>query len=462
MQARVAGTITFDRSFITNGQLRKLTQDLSFDNPEFIKRRMFGRWTGGTPKKICLLREHGKPHPHATIEIPRGASGALCSVMGGLDAVEWIDDRVEKDPVDLVPSIVLRDYQKTALDRMITARQGTIIFPCGAGKTVTALAAICAIGQPALVIVHTKDLLEQWCDQIRELVGIEPGIYGGGKKHIGEITVATVQTLVRMPAEALGELARWFGCVVVDEAHHVPASTFQEVVSQIPAKYRFGLTATPTREDGLTPLLRMTMGAELFAIDYQQLIERGHLAQPEIKIIETGFDFDYFSVEDHQPCMAALCEDEDRNELIADLAAADAADGHSVLILSDRVEHCKSIQRKMWHVDAAQSALVLTGDAKAKDRAVILEAFKNGTAKVLIATTLADEGLDVPRLSRVILAYPGKSAARTIQRLGRIMRVFPGKGTPILYDLVDKNVPVLWRQALKRGRTYRMLLEVET
>lgn len=464
MHARVAGTITFDRSQITLKQFKQLKADLSFDNPAFVKARAFGRYTGNIPRKICMLQEHGKPHPHATIEIPRGAWGSLAATVGGPQAIEWIDDRNEREPVDLVPSVELRDYQRTALDRMVTARQGHVVMPCGAGKTVTGLAAICAIGQPALVIVHTKDLLDQWCEQIRELVGIEPGVYGGGKKHLGEITVATVQTLVRMDAEALDELASYFGCVVVDEAHHTPASTFQQVLNEIPARYRFGLTATPTREDGLTPLLRMTLGAELFAIDYTELVERGHLEQPAIKIIETGFQYDYFSQEDYQGCMAALCEDPDRNELIADIAAGDALNGHSVLVLSDRVEHCHAIAKSIaagFLTDLEAPPVVLTGDVQSKDRAIILEAFKSGQIKILIATTLADEGLDVPRLSRVILAYPGKSVARTTQRLGRLMRLFPGKSAPVLYDLVDKNVIPLWRQARKRINTYQKLLEVD-
>jgi superfamily II DNA or RNA helicase len=408
----------------------------------------------------------------------------LAGAVGGTNAVEWIDDRNTLEPIDLVPALELRDYQRLALDRMVTARQGFVVMPCGAGKTVTGIATICAIGQPALVIVHTKDLMRQWAEQIRDLVNIVPGQFGGGKKQLGEITVATVQTLKRLPAEAFDDLARRFGCVIVDEAHHTPASTFQDVLAEIPARYRFGLTATPTREDGLTPLLRMTLGDQLFSIDYKELVNRGHLEDPEIKIIETGFTHTWEWPEGyepevnedgneekpdpssvHQQCMTRLCEDAERNSLISSIAINDADDGHSILILSDRVEHCLEIEKWIWAetmmTNADHSCIALTGQTPTKDRAVILEAFKNGQIKILIATTLADEGLDVPRLSRVILAYPGKSVARTTQRLGRLMRPFPGKGKPVLYDFVDKAVPPLWKQARRRISTYRKLLEVE-
>lgn len=261
-----------------------------------------------------------------------------------------------------------------------------------------------------------------------------------------------MQSLVRLPGPALDTLGARFGCVIVDEAHHAPASTFQAVLGRMPARHRFGLTATPEREDGLTPLLSFTLGERLFEVAYRDLVAAGYLSAPEVRPVYTRFGFDYSGPDDHHACMAALIDDADRNDLVAEIAAREAAGGHSVLVLSDRVEHC----RRLAHLITLRGveAEVLVGAVKKPDRRRILDDLRAGRLRVVVASTLADEGLDVPRLDRIVLAFPGRTRGRTAQRIGRLMRPHPDKRGAVLFDLVDAAVPPLLRQFHARRRIY--------
>ncbi|MCP4603963.1 MAG: DEAD/DEAH box helicase family protein [Proteobacteria bacterium] len=321
-------------------------------------------------------------------------------------------------------------------------------------NTVIGTAAIAEIQQPSLVIVHTKDLLEQWRAAIRGILNVEAGIVAEGKCSPDVITVATVQTLIRHPY--LDDLATRFGCVIVDEAHYSPAATFQSVLSHFPARYRFGLTATPYREDGLTRLIDFTLGERLYEIEHWKLILNGYLQRPEVRKVQTEFAFTFNSGEyDHNRCMASLVTDPDRNAQIADIAANEAVCGHCVLILSNRVKHCRHLAELIQ--ERGVSVEVLVGAVKKADRQAILDDFRAGELSVVVASTLADEGLDVPRLDRIVLSYPSRAKGRTIQRLGRLMRPHPDKQQAVLFDVVDKNVKPLVRQYQERSRFYRSL-----
>src|SRR5690606_15330705 len=121
----------------------------------------------------------------------------------------------------------------------------------------------------------------------------------------------------------------------------------RRILAHLPGRYRFGLTATPEREDGLTPLLELCIGPELFAIDQAALIALGYLHRPEVRILQSGFAFDYEGPEDHGRMMAALVADEERNQLIVDQVLADARAGHTVLVLSGRVVHCRELAARI-------------------------------------------------------------------------------------------------------------------
>jgi superfamily II DNA or RNA helicase len=456
MHAIVSGQISFRASDCHPRVIEQLWHDLTFPNPEYVSRVRMGRPVHGVSETIECIAEDAA----GWVRIPRGAVELLRQSLRGVgQEVQFEDRRVcFSEPALLLPPLGavqqghLRSYQREAVAAMQRRVQGTILSPCGSGKTQMGVAAIATIQQPALVLVHTHDLAEQWRERIAMVLGQTTGILAGGESRLEPITVATVQTLSRMEPTAIEELGQRFGCVVLDETHHIAASIFRYVVAHLPGKYRFGLTATPEREDGLTPLLELCIGPQLFEIDQDRLLELGYLERPEVRFLESRFTFDYAGPEDHHQLMAALVEDEQRNQLIVDRVLADAYVGHTVLVLTGRVNHCEHLAARI--ASAGVKAGFLTGSVGKPERRALLEAFREGALPVLVASTVADEGLDVPRLDRIVLAYPGRAKGRLTQRLGRLMRPHPGKAAPVLYDVVDPHVPPLARQWRERKRIY--------
>lgn len=452
MKATVDSVIRFRADDIHPKAMEILWRDLTFPNPEYINRVRFDRWVGATPEEICLIETDG----NGTLSLPRGAVGILKNAVSAAgDAVSFVDRRVSKAPIDFKLAFTLRDYQEEAATQLVRRIQGCVVIPCGGGKTVVGVAIIVNTGQPTIILVHTKDLLEQWQDTIRNALGIEPGVIAEGNVNISDVTVATVQTLAALDNRRLAEIGRQFGTVILDEAHHAPASVFRSVLSAFAGKFRYGLTATPKRADGLSELLDLCIGPVVFDVDHKQLVDGGHLIIPDVVFLKTGC---CPNGDTHSAMVSALVNDMARNVLIVSLAAQEANQGLTVLILSGRVDHCVNLAKRLLASGVAAEAL--TGKVPKTKRTDILDRFKSGKLSVVCATNLADEGLDVSRLERLILATPARAEGRTIQRLGRLMRPHPGKAPPILYDLID-NAPMAIRQQSARRRAYRKVLGTE-
>ncbi len=243
--------------------------------------------------------------------------------------------------------------------------------------------------------------------------------------------------------------------VLVHNCHHVSAKSYRDVLLRLPAKYRFGLTATPDRADGLGKFLELTIGPIVYRLEPRALVEAGHLVAPRVEVVKTDF---FPATDDFVELVSELTQDPDRNALIVALARREADAGHIVLILTGRVDHAEALARKCTVFGAPASAL--TSNTAKKQRDLTLERFRSGEIRIVCATTLADEGLDVPRLSRLILATPAKAQGRTMQRLGRLMRQHRGKDQPVLFDIVDEH-PIAQRQHSERLRAYRAVLGVD-
>ena len=436
--------------------VQRLTDVLAVRNPAWLQAVKRGARTWGLAEWLCPVREE-----RGRLLVPRGAGSVLrglCAELG--HTLEVTDARVSFPRTAWLCDVQLRDYQEAAVQAIVARQQGLVVLGTGGGKTVTGVASIARHGQPTLILVHTRDLLDQWVETVRRVLGVEAGVVGGGKAEWAPITVATLQTLDRMQPLELEARLKAFGALYLDEAHHVPARTFEAVVGACPAKYRIGFTATPNRDDGLGPLVEWTFGPRLAEVGAAQLIEAGHLESPRIVEVESGYQFEYSGPQDWQRLLEDLTTDPARNAVIADLVVREARAGHRVLVLSGRVEHCLELGRLV--ADEGVEALVVTAQTTtAKARREAIERFRSGALPVLVASTLADEGLDVPCVDRCVLAFPSRSASRTAQRLGRILRRAPGKGQPVLYDVVDRDVGPLRAQAAKRRRAIADVLGLE-
>jgi len=455
MRVRVDAALSAEANEVPPRLLERLRRALSFPNPAYLDRLRLGLNPGPEPETLCFVEEHA-----GRVILPRGAIYTLRRAAAQDGIIVACDDArvLPPEPLPPMPDLPLRDYQQAAVDRLATVTQGTVVVPCGGGKTRIGMGSIARLRTPTLVLVHTLDLAEQWLGELRDKLGIEAGLVGAGEARVVPVTVAVIQALTRWELAALDAILRQFGLLILDEAHHVAAGTFHSIVGRCPAQYRLGLTATPAREEGLTALLELFLGAPLAVVTHEQLVVAGVLTVPEIRAVETDFSFPYTGSEDYAPMLAAVASDPARNRLVVDTVEREARAGHSCLVLSGRVDHCEDIATALQERDI--NAEVLTGAVKRERRKELIDEARAGRLPVLIATSLADEGLDLPRLSRVFLAFPGRARGRTIQRLGRLMRPHPEKRDAVLFDFVDRRVPLLRRHHLERQRLYAEVLGI--
>lgn len=347
----------------------------------------------------------------------------------------------------------LRDYQQQALDDILKRDFGTVSAPTGSGKTVIALAAIAARMQPALIVVHTRELAEQWIDRIETFLGVpagEVGVVGNGRRVIGErVTVALVQSLYKVA----DQVAPHVGHLILDECHRAPSRTFTEAATAFDCRYMLGLSATPWRRDGLSRLIFWHLGDVVHKIDKTPLIESGSILQAEVIVRETDFRPTVDPSEQYSTMLSELTQDPARNRLIVTDVVEESRNGGGVcLVLSDRKAHCEALRDLL--ASRGVSAHLLTGALKAKDRQTVVHDLAEGKVKVLVATgQLIGEGFDCRGLSTLFLACPIRFSGRLLQYLGRVLRPAPGKDKARVYDYVDP-VGVLRNAARARRRVY--------
>lgn len=225
-----------------------LRDNLNFINSDYIIKSKIGKSTWKTEKYFKLIDETADQ-----IEIPRGFVGKLVKFCKEKSiGFEIIDERQKKEEVDFGTNINLYTYQEDALEITDKKDFGVIVAPPGSGKTIMGLELITRKQQPALIIVHRKQLLDQWVDRIQSFLGIpkkEIGQIATAKNHcIGKkITIAMIQSLVKL--DDVKEFANSFGTIIIDECHHIPAKTFREAIINFNAYYLYGLTATPIRKN---------------------------------------------------------------------------------------------------------------------------------------------------------------------------------------------------------------------
>ncbi|MBV5316556.1 MAG: DEAD/DEAH box helicase [Desulfobulbaceae bacterium] len=443
--------LTVDRECCLTGAppalLAALRTALTIDNPKYQAAKQYGRWIGNQLKpQLFFFREQ-----QDNIFFPRGFGNQavrICRQETGT-APEIVDRRRLMQEIDLTFHGALRPYQHQAVAAVSAHSFGVLEAGTGSGKTVMALNIIALRRQPTLILVHSKELMHQWRDRIRQFLEIDAGQAGDGTLDIRPLTVAIVNTAKKN----LETLPACFGQIVVDECHRVPASLFTDVVSAFDSRYMLGLSATAfRREDGMTQLIYTYIGDRVHAVDGRMLAASGAVVQPELLQRPTEF---FHSFQGEYPgLIKALAADDRRNRQIIDDIAALIRQGHqgTILVVSDRVAHCQVLEQLL--ADLGIIALVLTGKATTDKRAQIVEAVQAGDVAVLIATLqLIGEGFDCPDLATLVLATPIKFEGRLLQVVGRIMRPAVGKKARVV-DYVDVHIPVLRRSAAARRKIF--------
>jgi len=377
-----------------------------------------------------------------------------------------IDKRKITEYLEFKTDIFYRPYQHKYIRALIVHDEGMLVSPAGSGKTVLGISLICITGQPTLWLTHTKQLLYQFIERIKTFIPnvSEVGIIGDGKWDMKlPITVGLVQTLARRQEETK-KLYDKFGMVIVDEAHHVPSTTFSTIVSMLNPRYLYGLTATPYRGDKMEVLLFKYIGPIRAAIPYKEVINDKGIMKPKVlcRIIELT------KVEgnDTQKILKDLVINKKRNALITKDVVKEAKNNNYCIVISDRKAHCEILYeniKKKWN-----KTVIVTGDYNDKHNNKQLELLNNKKITVIITTfKKLGEGFDVNFLNRAFSTLSFRSRTKVEQMIGRIQRVVDGKTDAILYDYVDKNIGVLYNQFNSkiqdsREKTYKKLgLEVE-
>ena len=399
-----------------------------------------GKWTGNTPKDIVLYEQVGHD-----LYLPFGCISDLWRQYR-TDAT-WVRDIADLRHFNYQSGINLYPYQEKAVNEAISARNGVIVMPCGAGKTQTGLELASRIGGRTLWLTHTQDLLNQSMNRAKSVLDCPAASYGKiteGKVQIGEgLTFATVQTMAKIE---LSNYKDTFDCIIVDECHKAIGSPtkvmqFYKVLSNLSCRFKYGLTATPKRADGLEKSMFALLGGICTQVD------RSAVADTTCPVRVCTLHTDYFPSMDivlagdgtlnYAALVDDLTHDRERMELVGDKVEECAKDG-ATLVLGNRVEYLKTLQE---YVDTVRS-VCLSGAGNSKkakaERKEALRKLNDGEIQCVFATyQLAKEGLDVPNLRYVVFSTPEKDETTVIQSAGRVGRKADGKQFGTVIDFVD-------------------------
>lgn len=441
-------------------QMEAVKTALTIPNPERVtaEREMVRGWDQ-LPETIELWRKE-----RGTLYLPRGFANQLESVVRS--EIWWEDERVSR-PINtsLWLNPMLRFYQEPVVPTMLKCEQGVYVAPTGSGKTVTFLEFVRRASQRTLVIVNNTHIAEQWRDRAREHLGLtEVGIVGDGSWKEADLTIAVQQTLWSRRDSLDGWWETW-GVVVLDECHHVPANTFFDIIQRFPALYRVGISATPDKNVELRALVGAALGPVIHETKEEVLVEAGVIERASYEILDSGFSFTMWPTHRAQKdketkkltcefqdrgcdrkglvhrnnwtdLVAALIEDEERNELIAEAIARHYNEGRAILVLSRRLKHLDEMARAVIRrIGSAEDVYRLSGKEKTDEKMDLYERADAG--RLVIFSTVGDEALDIPRLDTLVLAFPTKQADLVRQQVGRVLRAHARKGRPVVVDVRD-------------------------
>jgi len=451
LHIKLSNKIHLNRSGITPKLISFLKEELNFANSEYFIKNKSGRNTWGTERYFRFVEEL----EHEVI-IPRGFIGKLIRFCKQHNInFEFLDERKMHPPVTFKTSIILRSHQNSVIDAVSRKQFGVITAPPGSGKTVIGLKIIAEKEQPALIIVHRKQLLDQWVERIQAFLGIpnnEIGRIGQGKTKPGKsITVAMIQSLGKyLNKQDTDEFECSFGTIIVDECHHIPAETFRNTISKLSSYYQYGLTATPFRKGNDGKIIFTHLG-EIIADIKPQEIEQYKRARVIIR--DTTLDVPFNPKTDlFETLSKVLVHDSSRNKLIFGDIATELNKGKKAVIITERKEHIDSLYQLLKQ---SFEVITLSGDDSEGSRKAKWQILNSGNYQALVTTgQFFGEGTDLQNASCLFLVYPFSFKGKLIQYIGRVQR---SEITPVIYDYRDRKIEYLNRLFLKRNTYYRHL-----
>lgn len=436
--------------------------NLVVDNPTYQTLMRIG-------KEDTIRRTHCPEHLNCyvqkgnNIEIPFGCLYGIWPLIKSCNIGVNFNDNGNNSFVGIKPAAELYDYQKEAVEVMLKAKGGVLVSPCGSGKTFMGIEILRQLGRKFLWLTHTKDLLNQTLKEMKSLYPfLDVGTITDGKINMGKDgTISTIQTLSKIDVEIY---KKEFDIVIVDECAHCAGSPtiskmFQKVVENIPARYKFGLTATPARSDSLIDTMYMILGMSMqgefkptYKIDKDKV--KTIVAQHEkVELLtDIPYDSDVYDVDGtiiYNELINFLSEDIERNNIIINNVVFRNRDGRKQIVLCHRVNQCKLLYEKLKEL--GMNVEVVTGDTPTKKRKELLK--EDNTWDILVATySLLKEGISIKKLDTLHFVTPAKDKSTVVQCVGRIERFLENKKQPIVYDYVDINVDYCNKAYIKRKR----------
>jgi hypothetical protein len=340
----LSNKIILNRPGINTDLINFLKEELNFTNPEFFIKKKLGKNTYNIDRHFNFIEEIDDE-----ILIPRGIAGKLITfcTKNKID-FEFIDERNKLKEVSYSCDIQLREYQKQAIEATSKKDFGIIVSPPGSGKTIIGLKLIAEKKQPALIVVHRKQIAEQWIERIQTFLGIPKhkiGTIGQGKLKVGkDITVAMIQSLSKkLNKENSNDLVNAFGTIIIDECHHTPAKSFAQTINKLNTFYLYGLTATPFRKHTEDKLISIHLGNTICEV---QPIEVNNGQQARIIIKNTELDVPFNSKTDQFETLSQiLIHDSARNKQIINDIKNELDNGNKCVVITERKEHINTLNQ---------------------------------------------------------------------------------------------------------------------
>lgn len=457
----VADQVYIDRTELPPALIAQSIRLAAFQNPEFYRAQAMRLPTFGKPRVVSCAELYAQH-----VALPRGCLDEVVGLVESHGAVADLEDLREIGmplPAGVSFQGELRRSQSKAFDALVAHDNGVLAATTAFGKTVVAAALVAHRARNTLVLVHRRELLNQWVERLQSFLNIEPmqiGIIGGGKrKPTGVIDVALIQSLVRKGE--VEDMVADYGHLIVDECHHLSAASFELVARRSKARYVVGLSATVARKDGHHPIIFMQCGPVRHRVDARaQAAERG--IRHRVRDRSTKFELPPPLASAERPSMpaiyAALARDSGRNDLIFDDVLRSLEAKRSPVVLTERKDHLDYLRQRFSPF--VKNLVVLRGGMPAGDRKMADAAMRvsDDQERLILATgRYIGEGFDDPRLDTLFLTMPISWKGTLAQYVGRLHRLHDGKRDVLVVDYVDQTVPVLARMAAKRRAGYRAL-----
>ncbi len=439
------------------GLRNRLVRLAAFQNPEFHRAQAMRLPTFGKPRIIGCAEDLPRH-----IGLPRGCLEELRAALRPFGIKPVVrDERFGGNPLSVAFRGELRPEQREAADSLLGHDIGVLAATTAFGKTVIAAWLIARRGVNTLVLVHRRQLMEQWAERLAAFLDVPAtriGRLGGGRRRVtGALDIALIQSLARKSTvdDRVGD----YGHLIVDECHHISAHSFELVARRAKARFVTGLSATVARKDGHHPIIFMQCGPVRYRTDARaQAAARpfGHL----VIVRPTGFRGDGPPDPDQrvqfQRLYGALSADQARNCLIRDDVVAAVREGRAPLVLTERTDHLERLA-EMLRPLVPRLVILQGGMGKRALRAALqgLAHADSDVGNVVLATgKFIGEGFDDPRLDTLFLALPVSWRGTIAQYVGRLHRLREGKRVVRVYDYADLDVPMLARMFDHRCRGY--------